>query len=46
MKTMGDMLLNPGSFSEIVMGNTALVRGMVEAGAGKDHTEQAMGDLL
>jgi indolepyruvate ferredoxin oxidoreductase, alpha subunit len=32
MKAMGDMLLNPESFSEIVMGNTALVRGMVEAG--------------
>lgn len=32
MKSMGDMLLNPESFSEIVMGNTALVRGMVEAG--------------
>jgi len=32
MKSMGDMLLNKESFSEIVMGNTALVRAMVEAG--------------
>jgi indolepyruvate ferredoxin oxidoreductase alpha subunit len=32
MKKMGDMLLTSGSFSEIVMGNTALVRAMVEAG--------------
>ncbi len=32
MKLMGDMLLRQEPFSEIVMGNTALVRAMVEAG--------------
>ena len=32
MKKMGDMLLREHAFSEIVMGNTALVRAMVEAG--------------
>ncbi|MCP4694992.1 MAG: indolepyruvate ferredoxin oxidoreductase [Desulfobacterales bacterium] len=32
MKHMGDMLLGKEPFEEIVMGNTALVRGMVEAG--------------
>ncbi len=32
MKRMGEMLLKSESFSEIVMGNTALVRGMIEAG--------------
>ena len=32
MKTMGEMLLRQRAFSEIVMGNTALVRAMVEAG--------------
>ena len=32
MKKMGDMLLRRSAFSEIVMGNTALVRAMVEAG--------------
>ena len=32
MKDMGEMLLRPEAFSEIVIGNTALVRGMVEAG--------------
>lgn len=32
MKHMGDMLLTREPFSEIVMGNTALVRAMVEAG--------------
>ncbi|MDY6855775.1 MAG: thiamine pyrophosphate-dependent enzyme [Thermodesulfobacteriota bacterium] len=32
MKRMEDMLLSEGPISEIVMGNTALVRGMVEAG--------------
>jgi len=32
MKFMGDMLLREQPFSEIVMGNTALVRAMVEAG--------------
>jgi indolepyruvate ferredoxin oxidoreductase alpha subunit len=32
MKKMGDMLLTENPFSEIVMGNTALVRAMVEAG--------------
>ena len=32
MKKMGDMLLRQQAFSEIVMGNTALVRAMVEAG--------------
>ena len=32
MKQIGEMLLRKGSFSEIVMGNTALVRGMIEAG--------------
>ncbi len=32
MKRLGDMLLRKGAFSEIVMGNTALVRAMVEAG--------------
>ena len=33
MKLMGDMLLCREPFEEIVMGNTALVRAMVEAGA-------------
>ena len=33
MKKMGDMLLRHEAFSEIVMGNTAIVRAMVEAGA-------------
>ena len=32
MKHLGDMLLTREPFSEIVMGNTALVRAMVEAG--------------
>ena len=32
MRRMGDMLLTKGPFSELVMGNTALVRAMVEAG--------------
>jgi len=32
MKDMGEMLLRTASFEEIVMGNTALVRAMVEAG--------------
>jgi indolepyruvate ferredoxin oxidoreductase alpha subunit len=32
MKLMGDMLLTQKLFSEIVMGNTALVRAMIEAG--------------
>jgi len=32
MKNMGEMLLTRTGFSEIVMGNTALVRGMIEAG--------------
>lgn len=32
MKDMGEMLLTQAPFSEIVMGNTALVRAMVEAG--------------
>ncbi len=32
MKDMGEMLLRPGAFSEIVIGNTALVRAMVESG--------------
>ena len=32
MKRMSDMLLRQEAFSEIVMGNTALVRAMVEAG--------------
>jgi indolepyruvate ferredoxin oxidoreductase alpha subunit len=32
MKSMGEMLLRREPFSEIVMGNTALVRAMVEAG--------------
>lgn len=32
MKKMGDMLCRNEAFSEIVMGNTALVRAMVEAG--------------
>ena len=31
MKTLGDVLLTKGSFSEIVMGNTALVRAMMES---------------
>ena len=31
MKDMGEMLLRPEPFSEIVMGNTALVRAMVES---------------
>ena len=32
MKQMGSMLMREGPFEEIVMGNTALVRAMVEAG--------------
>ncbi len=32
MKTLGDVLLTQGPFSEIVMGNTALVRAMMESG--------------
>ena len=32
MKKMGDMLLRKPAFKEIVMGNTALVRAMVESG--------------
>jgi indolepyruvate ferredoxin oxidoreductase alpha subunit len=32
MKSMGDMLLKTTPFSEIVMGNTAVVRAMIEAG--------------
>ena len=32
MKHMGDMLLTSEPFSEIVMGNTALVRAMIESG--------------
>ena len=32
MKYMGDMLLTVASFSEIVMGNTALVRAIIESG--------------
>jgi indolepyruvate ferredoxin oxidoreductase alpha subunit len=32
MKKMGDMLLTRQPFSEIVMGNTALVRAMIESG--------------
>ena len=32
MKKLGDVLLQRESFSEIVMGNTAIVRAMVEAG--------------
>lgn len=32
MKSMGEMLLKNEDFSEIVIGNTAIVRGMVEAG--------------
>lgn len=32
MKKMGDMLTRPSGFCEIVMGNTALVRAMIETG--------------
>jgi indolepyruvate ferredoxin oxidoreductase alpha subunit len=32
MKTLGDLLLRQEPFSEIVMGNTAIVRAMIEAG--------------
>lgn len=32
MKKLGDMLMGESPFHELVMGNTALVRGMVEAG--------------
>ena len=32
MKHLGDMLMTREPFSEIVMGNTALVRAMVESG--------------
>ena len=31
MKTLGEILLEENSFSEIVMGNTALVRAMIES---------------
>ena len=34
MKDMGEMLLRRDGFSEIVIGNTALVRAMVESGVG------------
>ena len=34
MKEMGEMLLQTEAFSEIVIGNTALVRAMVESGVG------------
>jgi indolepyruvate ferredoxin oxidoreductase alpha subunit len=33
MKRLGEMLMRPEAFSEIVMGNTALARAMIEAGA-------------
>ncbi len=33
MEYLGEMLLTRSSFSEIVTGNTALVRAMIEAGA-------------
>ena len=33
MKKLGDVLMNRESFSEIVMGNSALVRAMIESGA-------------
>ena len=33
MKKLGEMILNPAPISEIVMGNTAVVRAMLEAGA-------------
>jgi len=32
MKSMSDMLLEPNAFSEIVMGNTAIARAMIESG--------------
>ncbi|MBI9104540.1 MAG: indolepyruvate ferredoxin oxidoreductase subunit alpha [Spirochaetales bacterium] len=32
MKKLGEMLLSEGPFEEIVMGDTAVVRGMIEAG--------------
>ena len=32
MKSLGDMLLNTGPFSEIVLRNTALARAMIESG--------------
>ena len=32
MKKLGDILLQQNPFTELVMGNTAIVRGMVEAG--------------
>jgi indolepyruvate ferredoxin oxidoreductase alpha subunit len=31
MKTLGEILLEENSFSEVVMGNTALVRAMIES---------------
>ena len=34
MKELGPMLLQPEAFSELTMGNTALVRAMLEAGVG------------
>jgi len=34
MKDMGEMLLRREGFSEVVIGNTALVRAMIEAGVG------------
>lgn len=34
MKELGEMLLRPEAFSEIVIGNTALVRAMVESNVG------------
>ncbi|WP_448385041.1 thiamine pyrophosphate-dependent enzyme [Fervidobacterium sp.] len=32
MKSLGELLIQPGPFSEIVIGNTAIVRAMVESG--------------
>lgn len=32
MKSLGELLVQPGPFSEIVIGNTAIVRAMIESG--------------
>jgi len=32
MKSLGELLIQPGPFSEIVIGNTAIVRAMIESG--------------
>ena len=44
MKDMGEMLLRPEAFSEIVIGNTALVRAMVESRSRGGHLLSRVAD--